>query len=116
MRGAQSHVSASCDGYGHDIGRHPSSRMHVLDRNSDLSCLVMYSAWMLFLSWCPTNCTEMGMKPSTSSFASFAALITVSVLIRFVLEHSTDAPARFLRRRAGLSLLSTSLSLYRSNC
>ena len=43
------HISASWAGYGHDLGRQPNSRRHVLERNSNLSCLVMYSAWMLFL-------------------------------------------------------------------
>ena len=45
-RGA--HAFASFDGYHHDLGKHPSSRRHVLDRKSVLSCLVMYNAWMLF--------------------------------------------------------------------
>ena len=94
MSGEQ--VSASSDGYGHDFGKHPSSRRQTLERKSVLSCLVMYSAWMLRLLGCPTTCTETGMKPSTSRGSSFAALMMVPVLIRFLSSspscNNTEAP------------------------
>ena len=77
----EAHVSACCDGYGQDFGRHPCVRIQILDMNSVLSCLVMYNAWMLFFSGSPTTCTETD-EAQHLQLVSLAALITVSVLIR----------------------------------
>jgi hypothetical protein len=68
------HVSASLAGYGHDLGRQPSSRRHALERNRNIFDFV---GVQLGSSWSCSHCSSMGLKRACSLLElSSLALLT----------------------------------------